>query len=208
VIRQLVGARPAVECWAVIPQQVNREHLNFLVSHVVLLLRLAAVVSIVSGLVGGYLWLANLLDISDGDDMRWGFLHNPLMGFRLFNETILLISLWALFACSAAVGLGGLLLLVPLKWGAWLVTLQARVSIIVHSVVAFFIVAMTLGFGMMPWERKALALRLGAIAVDLTLWTFLRSKAVIGFFAAQRSQRPERAFEVIVDNAEAPSPAR
>ena len=61
-----------------------------------------------------------------------------------------------LFACSAAVGLGGLLLLIPLKRGAWLVTWQARVSIIIHSVIAFLIVAMTLGFGMMPWEKKAL----------------------------------------------------
>jgi len=126
--------------------------------------------------------------------------------FRLFNETFLLISLWVLFACSAAVGLGGLLLLVPLKWGARLVTWQARVSIIIHSVVAFFIVAMTFGFGMMRWEKKTLALRLGAIAVDLMLWTFLSGKAVTGFFA-QRSYRAGRAFEVIMNDAEAPSPA-
>ena len=198
---------PAIERRSVIPQQMHRERQSFLISHVVLLLRLAAVVSIGSGLVGGFWWLANLLDIEDGDDMRWGFLHNPFMQFRLFNETFLLISLWVLFACSAAVGLGGLLLLVPLKWGAWLVTWQARVSIIIHSVVAFFIVAMTFGFGMMPWEKKALALRLGAIAVDLMLWTFLRSNAVIGFFAARRSQRPERAFEVIMKEAAASPPA-
>jgi len=114
---------------------------------------------------------------------------------------------FALFCATAAVGLGGLLLLIPLKWGAWLVTWQARISIIIHSVVAFFIVAMTFGFGMMAWEKNALALRLGAIAVDLMLWTFLRSNAVIGFFAAQRSQRPQRAFEVTMNDAEAPSPA-
>jgi hypothetical protein len=138
--------------------------------------------------------------------MRWGFLHNPFMQFRLFNETFLEISLWVLFVCSGAIGLGGLLLLIPQKWGAWLVTWQARVSIIIHGVVAFFIVAMTFGFGMMPWERKALALRLGAIAVDLMLWTFLRSNAVIGFFA-QRSHRPGRAFEVIMKEATASSSA-
>lgn len=207
MIESLVGAGPAIQCRSVIPQQMHRERQNFLISHVVLLLRLAAVVSIGSGLVGGFWWLANLLDISDGDDMRWGFLHNPFMQFRLFNETFLLISLWVLFACSAAVGLGGLLLLIPLKWGAWLATWQARVSIIIHSVVAFFIVAMTFGFGMMPWEKKALALRLGAVAVDLMLWTFLRSNAVIGFFAAQRSQRPERGFEVIIKEPAASSPA-
>jgi hypothetical protein len=179
---------------------------NFLFSHTVLLLRLAALVAIASGLVGGFWWLANLMDFGDGDDMRWGFLHNPFMQFRLFDETFLLISLWVLFACSAAIGIGGLLLLIPLKWGAWLVTWQARVSIIIHGVIAFFIVAMTFGFGMMPWEKKALALRLGAIAVDLMLWTFLSSKAVTAFFA-QRSHRPGRAFEVITNDVEAPSPA-
>lgn len=168
----------------------DRERQSFLTSHVVLLLQLAAVISIGSGLVGGFWWLANLADISDGDDMRWGFLHNPFMQFRLFNETFLLISLWVLFACSAAVGLGGLLLLIPLKWGAWLVTWQACVSIIIHSVIVYFIVAMTFKAGMMPWEKKALALRLGAIAVDLMLWTFLRSNAVVGFFASQQSHRP------------------
>jgi hypothetical protein len=176
---------------------INRERQNFLISHVVLLLRLAALVSIASGLVGGFFWLLNLEDISDGDDMRWGFLHNPFMQFRLFNETFLLISMWVLLACSAAVGLGGLMLLVPLKWGVPLVTWQARVSIITHSVIAFFIVAMTFGFGMMPWEKKALVLRLGSIGVDLTLWAFLSGNAARGFFARQ-SDRPERAFEVII----------
>ena len=199
-------AAAAAQRHSVIPQQMHRDGQSFLTSHVVLLLRLAAVVSIGSGLVGGYWWTANLLDIEDGDDMRWGFLHNPFMQFRLFNEAFLLISLWVLFACSAAVGSGGLLLLVPLKWGAWLVTWQARVSIIIHGVVAFFIVAMTFGFGMMPWEKKALALRLGAIALDLTLWALLTSEAVTGFFA-QRSRRPGRAFEVVMNNPEAPSAA-
>jgi hypothetical protein len=176
---------------------MNRERQDFLISHVVLLLRLAAFVSIASGLVGGYLWLANLLDISDGDDMRWGFLHNPLMQFRLFNETFLVISMWVLLACSAAVGLGGLMLLVPWKWGAPFVTWQARVSIITNGVIAFSIVAMTFGFGMMPWEKKALVLRLGSMVVDLTLWIFLSGNAVRGFFARQ-SHRAERGFEVIM----------
>lgn len=186
---------------------MGRERQTFLTSNVLPLLRLAAVVSIGSGLVGGFWWLANLVDVEDGDDMRWGFLHNPFMQFRLFDETFLLASLWVLFACSAAVGLGGLLLLVPSKWGAWLVAWQARVSIVVHGVVAFFIVAMTFGIGMMPWERKALALRLRAVAVDLTLWTFLRSGAVIGFFAARRSHGAGRGFQVITNGVQPPSPA-
>ena len=54
--------------------------------------------------------------------------------------------------------------------------------------------------------KESAALRLGAIAVDLTLWAFLSSKVVNGFFA-QRSHRPGRAFEVIMNNAEAPSAA-
>jgi len=128
------------------------------------------------------------------------------MGFRLFNETFLVLSMWVLLACSAAAGLGGLMLLVPWKSGIPLVTWQARVSIITNGVIASFIVAMTFGFGMMPWEKKALALRLGSIIVDLVLWAFLSSNAVRGFFS-RRSHRPERAFEVIMKEATASSPA-
>jgi hypothetical protein len=180
---------------------------NFLASHVVLLLRLAGLVSIASGLVGGFIWLVDLADRSDGDHLARGFFHNPFMRFRIFDETFLDISLWVLFACSAAVGLGGLMLLVPWKWGVPLVTWQARVSIITNGVIAFFIVAMTFGFGMMPWEKKALVLRLGSILVDLTLWTFLSGNAVRGFFAVQ-AHRPERSFEVVMQEPKAPSPAR
>ena len=187
-------------------RRMDRVRRNFLASHVVLLLRVAGLVSIVSGLAGGFIWLENLVDRSDGDHLAWGFSHNPFMQFRIFNETLLDISLWVLFACSAAVGLGGLMLLVPWKWGVPLVTWQARVSIATHGVIAFFIVAMTFGFGMMPWEKTALALRLGATVVDLILWAFLSSNVVSGFFARQ-SHRPERAFEVIVKEARASSPA-
>jgi hypothetical protein len=108
--------------------------------------------------------------------------------------------MWVLLACSAAVGLGGLMLLVPRQWGVRLVTWQARVSIIINSVIAFSIVVMTFGFAKTQLEEEALVLRLGSIAVDLLLWTFLSSGAVRGFFARQ-SHRPERAFEVIMKDA-------
>jgi hypothetical protein len=170
---------------------------NFLVSHVMFLLRLAGLVSIASGLIGGFVWLVALVDRSDGDDLRWGFFHNPFMQFRPFNETFLDISMWVLLACSAAVGLGGLMLLVSRKWGVPLVTWQACVSIMTNSVIAFSIVAMTFGLAKTQLEEEALVLRLGSIVVDLMLWTFLSSNAVREFFARQ-SRRPERAFEVII----------
>jgi hypothetical protein len=177
---------------------------NFLVSHVVLLLRLAGLVSITSGLIGGYVWLVDLADRLDGDSLRWGFWHNPFMQFPPFDEAFLDVSMWVLFACSAAVGLGGLMLLVPRKWGVPLVTWQARVSIITNSVIAFFIVAMMFVFAKHQWEQwhlggtsKALVLRLGSIAVDLMLWRFLSSNAVSEFFVRQ-SHPPERAFDVII----------
>ena len=185
---------------------MNGSRQSFLVTHVVLLLRLAGLVAIVSGLVGGLIWLVDLADRSDGDHLARGFWHNPFMRFRIFDETFLDISLWVLFACSAAAGLGGLMLLVPWKWGVPLVTWQARVSIVTHGVIAFFIVAMTFGFGMMPWEKKSLVLRLGSIGVDLTLWAFLSGNAVRSFFARQ-SLRPERAFEVVMQEPTASSPA-
>jgi hypothetical protein len=177
---------------------------NFLVSHVVLLLRLAGLVSITSGLIGGYVWLVDLSDREDGDSLRWGFWHNPFMQFYPFNEAFLDVSMWVLFACSAAVGLGGLMLLVPRKWGVPLVTWQARVSIIINSVIAFFIVAMMFVFAKHQWEvshlgltSKALVLRLGSVAVDLMLWGFLSGNSVSEFFVGQ-SHRRGRAFEVIM----------
>lgn len=184
---------------------------NFRVSHSVLLLRLAGLVSIASGLIGGYVWLVDLEDRSDGDKLRWGFWHNPFMQFPPFDEAFLDISLWILFVCSAAVGLGGLMLLVPWKWGVPLVTWQARVSIITNSVIAFFIVATMFVFAknqVKEWHlggtSTALGLRLGSIAVDLMLWRFLSSNAVSEFFA-QQSHPPERAFEVIIKESSRPS---
>jgi hypothetical protein len=172
---------------------------NFVASRSVLFLRLAGLVSVASGLIGGYVWAADLIDRSDGDDLRWGFWHNPFMQFPPWNESFLDISMWILFACSAAAGLGGLLLLRPLKWGVPLVTLQARVSIIINSVIVFFIVAMMLTVPMIQ-TSQSLLLRLGSVAVDLTLWTFLSSNAVREFFVRQ-SHRPGRAFEVIVEES-------
>jgi hypothetical protein len=172
--------------------------------HVVLLLRLAGLVSATSGLIGGCVWLVDLGDRSDGDSLRLGFWHNPFMKFPPFNEAFLDVSMWVLFACSAAVGLGGLMLLVPRKWGVPLVTWQARVSIITNSVIAFFIVAMMFVFAKRQWGEwhlrgtsTALVLRLGSIAVDLMLWRFLSSNAVSEFFRWQ-SHPPECAFGVII----------
>jgi hypothetical protein len=106
---------------------------NFVVVHVVLLLRLAGLVSITSGLIGGFIWFVDLADRSDGDSLRLGFWHNPFMQFPAFDEAFLDVSMWVLLACSAAAGLGGLMLLVPRKWGVRPVTWQARVSIITNS---------------------------------------------------------------------------
>lgn len=57
-----------------------------MVFRVVLLLRLAGLVSIINGLIGGYVWLVALADRSDGDSLRLGFFHNPFMHFPPFNE--------------------------------------------------------------------------------------------------------------------------
>lgn len=169
---------------------------NFVASPMVLLLRLATLASITSGLIGGAIWFVDLIDRSDGDDLRWGFWHNPVMQFPPWNETFLDLSMWVLFACSAAAGLGGLMLLRPLKWGVPLITLQARISIIINSVIAFFILAMMLTVPMIQ-TPESLLLRLGSIAVDLTLWIFLSSGAVREFFIRQ-SHPPGHAFDVII----------
>ena len=174
------------------------------VFRVVLLLRLAGLVSVASGLVGGYVWMVDLADRSDGDSLRWGFWHNPFMQFPPLDETALEYSMWALLACSAAAGLGGLMLLVPWKWGALLVTWQARISIVTNGVIAFFL-AMMFVFAVNQWgewhlggTHEALLLRLGSIAVDLTLWALLTTDAVRDFFR-QKAHPAGRGFHVIVN---------
>jgi hypothetical protein len=182
---------------------------NVLVSRVGLLLRLAGLLSVASGLIGGFIWLLDLADRSDGDSLRWGFWHNPLMQFPPFDEAFLDVSIWVLLACSAATGLGGLMLLVPWKWGVPLVTWQARVSIVTNGVIAFFIIATMFVFAKNQVQEfhpggtsRALVLRVGSIAVDLMLWAFLSSNAVREFWVRQ-SHPPERAFAVIMKEARA-----
>ena len=194
---------------------------NVLASHVVLWLRLAGLVSVASGLVGGFVWLQDLADRDDGDSLRWGFWHNPFMQFPPFDEPFLDVSMWVSCACSAAAGLGGLMLLVPRRWGVPLVVWQARVSVVTHGVVAAVLVAMlfvfrkdmTPLFDSDPWDEwhlggtsKALALRLGSMAVDLMLWTFLSSKAVREFWRWQ-SHSPGRGFPVVMNKPAADQPA-
>ncbi|MFM1873467.1 MAG: hypothetical protein RL398_2889 [Planctomycetota bacterium] len=152
-----------------------------------LLLRMAALVSIATGLVGGVVWSLDLLDRSDGDDLRWGFWHNPFMGFTPFSETYLDISMWVLLGCSAAIGLGGLLLLARHRWGALLVAWQASVSIAVNSIIVVCLALMACGALAMDWTTEAMALRVGSIVVNLVLWMFLKSKAVTDLLASQSS---------------------
>lgn len=139
---------------------------------------IAALVSIASGLIEGAVWSIDLLDRSDGDDLRWGFWHNPFMAFDPFSETFLDISMWVLLGCSATVGLGGLLLLARSSWGVRLVTWQAPVAIAVHGIVVFCIALMACGILAMEWTGEAVALRLGSIWVNLLLWSFLKTRAV------------------------------
>jgi hypothetical protein len=163
------------------------------------LLRLAGLVSVASGLIGGCVWLVDLADRDDGDDLRWGFWHNPFMQFPPFNEPLLDVSMWVLFACSAAAGLGGLMLLVPRQWGVPLVTLQARVSVVTNGVIAFFIVATMFVFPkeLLAGTPEALVLRLGSMAVDLALWALLGGKAVSEFHGWP-SRGGVRGFDVTI----------
>ncbi len=181
---------------------------GILLRHLALWIRLAGVVSICSGLIGGYVWLLDLADRQGRNNLRWGFWHNPFMQFPPFCESFLGLSMWVLLACSAAAGLGGILLLVPSKFGASLVIWQARTSIVINGVIAFYIVVAFFAFGRNSSDElfvgdstyEALALRLGSIAADLVLWMFLSSAAVREFFARQ-SHRQVRGFEVIVQQS-------
>ena len=73
-----------------------------------------------------------------------------------------------------------------------------------NGVIVFFIVVAFFAFGRNSSDElfvgdstyTALALRLGSIVVDLTLWVFLSSSAVREFFIYQ-SQQTQRGFDVI-----------
>jgi hypothetical protein len=168
---------------------------------------MAAICSVASGLIGGCVWLVDLEDRADGDDLRWGFWHNPFMQFTPISEPLLDASMWVLFACSAAAGLGGLMLLVACKWGVPLVTWQARVSMMTNGIVVFFIALIAFGVVEGWWTWKALSLRLGSIAVNLLLLIFLSSNAVQSFFN-RKPQSPARshakAAASMTDNPYAP----
>jgi len=147
-------------------------------SRVAFLPKAAALGAIASGLIGGAVWSIDLHDRSDGDDLRWGVWHNPFMAFDPFCEPFLDISMWALLACAAAAGLGGLLLLAGNGWGARLVRWQAAVAIATNGAVVVAIALMASGVLLMDWTGEALALRLGSIAANLVLWWTMRSRAV------------------------------
>jgi hypothetical protein len=187
---------------------------SFLALRLVHLVRLAGLSSVTSGLIGGYVWFVDLADRSDGDGLRWGFWHNPFMQFPPFDEGFLDISMHVLSVCSAAAGLGGLMLLIPWRWGVPLVTWQARVSIITNGVIAFFIVAAMFVFAKHQWDQwhlggssTALVLRLASIAVDLVLWAFLSSDAVREFWR-WHAHPPDRAFDVIINKSSGAVPDR
>jgi hypothetical protein len=177
---------------------------EFITARMALLLRVAGVVSIVSGVIGGLVWLVDIEDRGDGDILRYGHWHNPFMQFPPFDEPFLELSMHVLFWCSAAAGIGGIMLLIPWRWGAFLVAWQARFSVIINAVIAFFIVGTMVVFAKDQWDQwyiggttEALFLRLGSIAVDVTLWMFLRSRVVREFFVRQANPA-ERAFEVVM----------
>lgn len=141
---------------------------------------LCGAIAVLSGLVGGAVWFTDLVDRSDGDDLRWGFWHNPFMHFEPFHEGYLDASMWVLFGCAAAAGLGGLLLLAGSRWGARLVVWQAMVSIATNSVVVAVIASAAIGAIELRWAYTALALRLGSIAANALLWGALRARSVAG----------------------------
>jgi hypothetical protein len=124
------------------------------------------------------------------------------MQFPPYNESFLDLSLWILFACSAAAGLGGLMLLALRKWGIPLVVWQARISIVINTAVVVLIVAIMIGSARerRPEAFTTLELRIGSIVIDLLLWMFLRTSAVREFFV-QRAHPLGHAFEVITDDA-------
>lgn len=159
---------------------------------VVVPVRLAALVAMASGLVGAAVWFVDLVDRDDGDDLRWGFWHNPFLAFEPFHEGFLDVSMWALLACSAAAGLGGVAMLAGKPWGVRLVAWQAPVAIATNLVVVGGIALMAFGVLALYWTGAALALRVGSILVDLALWRFLRGGAVAEWIGGVRGGRPTR----------------
>ncbi|MEM7575848.1 MAG: hypothetical protein AAF328_00105 [Planctomycetota bacterium] len=162
-------------------------------------IRVAGVVAVVSGLIGGWVWghaIGSREVIGGQEIFRWGYGHSPWMQFPPFHEGFLDLSMVLLFWSAAATGLGGLLLLIPWKGAVPLVTWPARVAIVLHVVTAFFVVAVVwLVMPIHQWEQwyadgwtTALGLRAIAVAVDFALWGYLSSAAVRAYFDAGRER--------------------
>jgi len=162
---------------------------------VVFLARLAALVALASGMVGTGVWFVDLVDRDDGDSLRWGFWHNPFLGFEPFHEGFLDASMWALLACSAAAALGGVAMLAGKAWGVRLVAWQAPVAIATNLVVVGGIALMACGVLALDWTGLALALRVGSMLVDLSLWRFLRSRAVAAWIGGRHGSSPARQLD-------------
>lgn len=154
-----------------------------MISRLTLMLRVAAFTAIVSGLIGGAVWFTDLVDRSAGDDLRWGFWHNPLMNFTPFHEPSLEASMWVLFCCAAVIGLGGLLLSCGAGVGRLLIVAQAPVAIATNSAVVVAFLWTSAGAAHVYWTTAALSLRLGSIAVDGALWWFLTRGEVVRRFS-------------------------
>ena len=162
-----------------------------MMTRALMLLRLAAVSSVVTGLVGGAIWFVDLEDRGDGDDLRWGWWHNPLMNFTPFDEPFLEASMWVLLGCSAVIGLGGVMLMAGMRSGRLLVCWQAPISIAMHSVIVAGFLWSSYGVAEVYWTTEALALRLGAVAIDLTLWRVLTSRTLVSYLDDHRSLAQE-----------------
>ena len=162
-----------------------------MMSRALTLLRLAAVSSIVTGLVGGAVWLIDLEDRGDGDDLRWGWWHNPFMNFTPFHEPFLEVSMWVLLCCSAAIGLGGVMLTAGLRSGRLLVCWQAPISIATNVLVVAGFLWASHGVAGVYWTTDALLLRLGSVALNLTLWRLLTGRMVVGYLDGKWSLAQE-----------------
>ena len=160
-------------------------------------LRLLGLLCIASGMVRGFVWAQDLADAGDGDDLRWGFWHNPLMQFRIFDEPLLLNSMRVLLVCAAASIVGGALLIALHRLGRRIVIWSAMIAIATHVLVCSIVAIKASGDVLWDWEKGAVMKRLGIVAFDLLVVLALWPKTVKRFVEQDRSNTT-RGFDVIV----------
>ncbi|CAN5565090.1 hypothetical protein BH10PLA1_BH10PLA1_01940 [soil metagenome] len=155
-------------------------------SRVATLVRLAAILAIIAGLIGTLNWLECEGDMSDGDGLRYPHgIDMPYVNIRHFPEAWLQSTVRILGVCSMLEWIGGIGMLRRIRFARQMVVWQAKVSVVINTVMVLFVVSFVFIWNQQNGWGKTLpttaAMRAITLATDLLLWIYLSREDVQHF---------------------------